>query len=86
MKISILDDDHDTLRTLDCFANPSGHDVEVSVYPHGDVDACTELGVVVSLSMHRGTFARQADPKTSVWGRNGRDRRISSGIGSGLSA
>jgi D-3-phosphoglycerate dehydrogenase len=102
MKISILDDYHDTLRTLDCFAKLSGHDLEVwndhvqdvdalaerlrdtealvlirerteirapllrrlpklrlisqrSVYPHIDVDACTELGVVVSSTMHRGT-------------------------------
>jgi D-3-phosphoglycerate dehydrogenase len=102
MKISILDDYHDTLRTLDCFAKLAGHDVEVwndhvqdvdvlagrlretealvlirerteirapllrrlpklrlisqrSVYPHIDVDACTELGVVVSSSMHSGT-------------------------------
>ena len=102
MKISILDDYHDTLRTLDCFTKLSGHDVEVwndhvrdvdalaerlretealvlirerteirapllrrlpklrlisqrSVYPHIDVVACTELGVVVSSSMHPGT-------------------------------
>jgi D-3-phosphoglycerate dehydrogenase len=102
MKISILDDYHDTLRTLDCFAKLSGHEVEVwndhvqevdalaerlretealvlirerteirapllrrlpklrlisqrSVYPHIDVDACTDLGVVVSSSMHPGT-------------------------------
>jgi D-3-phosphoglycerate dehydrogenase / 2-oxoglutarate reductase len=102
MRISILDDYHDTLRTLDCFTKLSGHDVEVwndhveevdalaerlretealvlirertevrapllrrlpklrlisqrSVYPHIDVDACTELGVVVSSSMHPGT-------------------------------
>jgi D-3-phosphoglycerate dehydrogenase / 2-oxoglutarate reductase len=102
MKISILDDYHDTLRTLDCFAKLSGHDVEVwndhvedvdalaerlsetealvlirertkirepllrrlpklrlisqrSVHPHIDIDACTELGVVVSSSMHWGT-------------------------------
>jgi D-3-phosphoglycerate dehydrogenase len=102
MKVSILDDYHDTLRTLDCFAKLSGHDVEVfndhvqdvdaladrlrdtealvlirerteirapllrrlpklrlisqrSVYPHIDVDACTELGVLVSSSMHPGT-------------------------------
>jgi D-3-phosphoglycerate dehydrogenase len=102
MKISILDDYHDTLRTLDCFAKLSKHDVEVwndhvqdvdtlaerlretealvlirerteiraallrrlpklrlisqrSVYPHIDVDACTELGVVVSSSMHPGS-------------------------------
>src|SRR5919197_3065153 len=102
MKVSILDDYDDTLRTLDCFAKLSGHAVEVfndhvqdvdalaerlrdtealvlirerteirapllrrlpklrlisqrSVYPHIDVDACTELGVVVSSSMHPGT-------------------------------
>jgi D-3-phosphoglycerate dehydrogenase len=102
MKISILDDYHDTLRALDCFTRLSGHDVEVwkdhvqdvdelaerlretealvlirerteirapllhrlpklrlisqrSVYPHIDVGACTELGVVVSSSMHLGT-------------------------------
>jgi D-3-phosphoglycerate dehydrogenase / 2-oxoglutarate reductase len=102
MKVSILDDYHDTLRTLGCFAKLSGHDVEVwndhvqevdalaerlretealvlirerteirapllrrlpklrlisqrSVYPHIDVDACTQLGVVVSSSMHPGT-------------------------------
>ena len=102
MKVSILDDYHDTLRTLDCFTKLSGHDVEVwndhvqdvdalaerlretealvlirerteirapllrrlpklrlisqrSVYPHIDVVACTELGVVVSSSMHPGT-------------------------------
>jgi D-3-phosphoglycerate dehydrogenase / 2-oxoglutarate reductase len=102
MRISILDDYDDTLRTLDCFTKLSGHDVEVwndhvqdvealaerlretealvlirerteirapllrrlpklrlisqrSVYPHVDVDACTELGVVVSSSMHAGT-------------------------------
>jgi D-3-phosphoglycerate dehydrogenase len=102
MKISVLDDYDDTLRTLDCFTKLSGHDVEVwndhvqdvdalakrlretealvlirerteirapllrrlpklrlisqrSVYPHIDVNACTELGVVVSSGMHPGT-------------------------------
>jgi D-3-phosphoglycerate dehydrogenase / 2-oxoglutarate reductase len=102
MKISILDDYHDTLRTLDCITKLSGHDVEIwndhvedvdalaerlretealvlirerteirapllrrlpklrlisqrSVYPHIDVETCTELGVVVSSSMHSGT-------------------------------
>jgi D-3-phosphoglycerate dehydrogenase len=102
MKISILDDYDDTLRTLDCFAKLAGHEVEVwndhvqdvdalaerlretealvlirerteirapllrrlpslrlisqrSVYPHIDVAACTELGVVVSSGMHPGT-------------------------------
>ena len=102
MKISILDDYGDTLRTLDCFAKLAGHDVEVwtdhvqdvdvlaerlrdtealvlirerteirapllrrlpklrlisqrSAYPHIDVDACTELGVIVSSNLHAGT-------------------------------
>ena len=102
MKISILDDYHDTLRTLDCFTKLSGHDVEVwndhvqdvetlaerlretealvlirerteirapllrqlpklrlisqrSAYLHIDIDACTDLGVVVSSSMHPDT-------------------------------
>jgi D-3-phosphoglycerate dehydrogenase len=102
MKVSILDDYQDTLRTLECFTKLSGHDVEVwndhvqdvdvlaerlretealvlirerteirapllrrlpklrlisqrSVYPHIDVEACTELGVVVSSSMHAGS-------------------------------
>src|SRR2546425_10376656 len=102
MKVSILDDYFDTLRTLRCFDKLGGHDVTIwndhvqetdvlaerlrdcealvlirerteirrpllerlpqlrlisqrSVYPHIDVDACTELGVVVSSSMHPGT-------------------------------
>jgi D-3-phosphoglycerate dehydrogenase len=102
MKISILDDYHDTLRTLECYKKLAGHDVTVwndhiqevdalaqrlqdtealvlirerteirrpllqrlsrlklisqrSVYPHIDVDACTELGIVVSSSQHAGT-------------------------------
>ena len=102
MKVSILDDYADTLRSLDCFTKLAGHDVEVwndhvqdvdalaerlretealvlirerteirapllrrlpklrlisqrSVHPHIDIDACTELGVVVSSSMHPGT-------------------------------
>jgi D-3-phosphoglycerate dehydrogenase len=102
MKISILDDYHDTLRTLECFKKLAGHQVEIwhdhvqdvdalaerlrdtevlvlirerteirapllhrldklrlisqrSVYPHVDVDACTERGVVVSSSQHPGT-------------------------------
>jgi D-3-phosphoglycerate dehydrogenase / 2-oxoglutarate reductase len=102
MKISILDDYHDTLRTLDCFKKLAGHEVKVwndhvqdvgalaarlrdaevlvlirerteirapllhrlknlrlisqrSVYPHIDIDACTELGIVVSSNQHSGT-------------------------------
>jgi phosphoglycerate dehydrogenase-like enzyme len=102
MKITVLDDYHDTLRSFDCFTKLAGHDVEVwtdhvqdvdvlaerlretealvlirerteirapllrrlpklrlisqrSVYPHIDIDACTEPGVVVSSSMHPGT-------------------------------
>lgn len=102
MKISVLDDYHDTLRTLDCFKKLSGHDVEIwndhvqdvdalarrlrdtealvlirerteirapllqrldklrlisqrSVYPHIDIDACTQLGIIVSSSQHADT-------------------------------
>ena len=29
MKISILDDYHDTLRTLDCFKKLSGHEIKI---------------------------------------------------------
>src|SRR5215213_2448193 len=42
MKISVLDDYHDTLRTLECFAKLSGHDVEVHNDHVQDVDALTE--------------------------------------------
>jgi D-3-phosphoglycerate dehydrogenase len=102
MNISILDDYHDTLRTLDCFAKLSGHEITIwndhlqdvdaladrlqdtevlvlirerteirapllqrlpklrlisqrSVYPHIDIEACTQLGVIVSSSQHPGT-------------------------------
>ena len=96
MRIAILDDYFDTLRTLPCFEKLAGHDVTIwndhvqdvdalaerlkdaealvlirertrirapllerlpklrlisqrSVYPHIDIDACTRLGVIVSL-------------------------------------
>jgi D-3-phosphoglycerate dehydrogenase len=102
MRIAILDDWHDTIRTLECFAKLAGHDVTIfndhvqdndilarrladtealvlirerteiraplierlpalrlisqrSVYPHIDIDACTQRGVVVSSSQHPGT-------------------------------
>lgn len=102
MKITILDDYFDTLRTLDCFQRLASHDVTIwndhlqdvdalaerlreaqalvlirertairapllrrlhklklisqrSVYPHIDVEACTELGIIVSSSQHPGT-------------------------------
>ena len=102
MKISILDDYHDTLRTLQCYKKLAGHEITIwndhvqevdalaqrlqdtealvlirerteirkpllqrlnklrlisqrSVYPHIDVDACTELGVIVSSTQHAGT-------------------------------
>jgi D-3-phosphoglycerate dehydrogenase / 2-oxoglutarate reductase len=102
LKISILDDYHDTLRTLDCFKKLAGHEVKIwndhvqnvdalserlwdtealvlirerteirapllhrldklrlisqrSVYPHIDIDACTQLGVIVSSSQHSDT-------------------------------
>jgi len=102
MKIAILDDYFDTLRTLDCFAKLDGHDVTVwndhvqdtdalaqrlagvealvlirertkiqapliarlpalrlisqrSVYPHIDVPACTQAGIILSSNLHWGT-------------------------------
>jgi D-3-phosphoglycerate dehydrogenase len=102
MKISILDDYHDTVRTLECYKKLAGHEVKIwhdhvqeidalaerlqdtealvlirerteirrpllqrlnnlklisqrSVYPHIDVDACTESGIIVSSSQHAGT-------------------------------
>jgi D-3-phosphoglycerate dehydrogenase / 2-oxoglutarate reductase len=42
MKISILDDYHDTLRTLGCFGKLSGHDVTVWNDRVQDVDALAE--------------------------------------------
>ena len=113
MKISILDDTFDTLRTLDCFDKLAGHDVTVwndhvqeidtlaqrlrdtevlvlirertqirapliarleklklisqrSVYPHIDIDACTECGIVVSSGQHPGTPSYAAAELT--WG------------------
>ncbi len=102
MRVSILDDYFDTLRTLDCFSKLADNDVTVwndhtqdtdelvdrlhdtealvlirertqiraelldrlphlrlisqrSVYPHIDVDRCTELGIVVSSDLHQGS-------------------------------
>lgn len=102
MKVSILDDYFDTLRTLPCFAKLSEHEVTIwtdhvqetdvlaerlkdsealvlfrertkisadllnqlpnlklisqrSVYPHIDVPACTENGVLLCSNMHKGT-------------------------------
>jgi D-3-phosphoglycerate dehydrogenase len=42
MKISILDDYFDTLRTLDCFARLKGHDVAIHNDHVQDVDALAE--------------------------------------------
>jgi D-3-phosphoglycerate dehydrogenase len=42
MKISILDDYFDTLRTLDCFAKLKGHDVTIYNDHAQDVDALAE--------------------------------------------
>jgi len=102
MRVAILDDWFDTLRTLPSFTKLAGHEVRVftnhvqdtdalatrladaealvlirerteiraalldrlpslrlisqrSVYPHIDIDACTELGIVVSSDLHAGT-------------------------------
>jgi D-3-phosphoglycerate dehydrogenase len=113
VRISILDDYFDTLRTLDCFEklapfsvtiwNDHVDDVAVlaerlrdtevlvlirertevrapllsrlpklrlisqrSVYPHIDIDACTERGVIVSSTQHAGTPSYAAAELT--WG------------------
>jgi D-3-phosphoglycerate dehydrogenase len=42
MKISIFDDYHDTLRTLDCFKKLSGHEIEIWNDHVQDVDALAE--------------------------------------------
>ncbi len=102
MKIAILDDYADTLRTLACYDKLAGHDVSIwndhvqdddvlagrlaeieavvlirertkigaallerlpnlklisqrSVYPHIDVEACTQLGVLLCSNMHPGS-------------------------------
>ena len=102
MKITILDDYQDILRTLDCFKKLEGHEVKIwnyhtqetealaerlhntealvlirertnirapllarldnlrlisqrSVYPHIDIDACTQRGIIVSSNMHAGS-------------------------------
>lgn len=102
MKVTILDDYHDTLRTLACFRKLEGHDVTIwtdhvqdddalaerlrdtealvlirertqirapllrrldrlrlisqrSVYPHIDIAACTERGVLVCSNLHSDT-------------------------------
>ena len=113
MKVSILDDYHDTLRTLECFSKLAGHDVTIwndhvqdadalaarlrdtealvlirertqirapllarldklrlisqrSVYPHIDIDACNERGVIVSSGQHADTPSYAAAELT--WG------------------
>jgi D-3-phosphoglycerate dehydrogenase / 2-oxoglutarate reductase len=102
MKVAILDDYFDTLRTLKCFRKLDDHEVTVwtdhvddvdelasrladaealvlirertrirapllerlpelklisqrSVYPHIDIEACTDLGIVVSSNLHQGS-------------------------------
>ncbi len=102
MKITILDDYHDTVATLPCFAKLAGHEVTIwndqvqdvdrlaerladtevlvlirertqirtpllerlgqlklisqrSVYPHIDIDTCTQQGIIVSSDQHAGT-------------------------------
>ena len=42
MKISILDDYHDTLRTLDCFKKLAGHEIKIWNDHVQDVDALAE--------------------------------------------
>jgi D-3-phosphoglycerate dehydrogenase len=113
MKITILDDYFDTLRTLACFRELTGHQVTIwsdhvqdvdaladrlrntealvlirertqiraplierlpnlrlisqrSVYPHIDVDACTQHGIIVSSNMHADSPSYAAAELT--WG------------------
>jgi D-3-phosphoglycerate dehydrogenase len=113
MKITVLDDYFDTIRTLPSFKKLQHHDVEIwtdhvqdvdrlaarleetealvlirertairapllhrlnklrlisqrSVYPHIDIDACTERGVIVSSDQHPGTPSYAAAELT--WG------------------
>ena len=113
MKIAILDDYFDTLRTLECFSKLDGHEVTVwndhvqdvdaladrlrdtevlvlirertairepllerlpnlrlisqrSVYPHIDVAACSNLGIIVSSDQHTGSPSYSAAELT--WG------------------
>ena len=113
MKITVLDDYFDTIRTLPSFKKLRHHDVEIwtdhvedvdrlaarleetealvlirertairapllqrlntlrlisqrSVYPHIDIDACTERGVIVSSDQHPGTPSYAAAELT--WG------------------
>jgi D-3-phosphoglycerate dehydrogenase len=42
VKISVLDDYFDTIRTLDCFKKLAGHDVKIWIDHAQDVDALTE--------------------------------------------
>ena len=102
MKVTVLDDYFDTIRTLDCFAKLKGNEVTIwndhvqdvdklaerlkdtealvlirertqirtpllerlpklklisqrSVFPHIDIDTCTQLGIVVSSGQHADT-------------------------------
>jgi D-3-phosphoglycerate dehydrogenase len=107
MKVTILDDYFDTVRTLPCFGTLRGHDVTIwndhlqdidtlserlkdtevlvlirertkipgallrqlphlrlisqrSVYPHIDIEACTQLGIIVSSDQHPNTPSHAA--------------------------
>src|SRR5262245_52627395 len=54
MKVSILDDYHDTLRTLDCFRNLDGHEVEIWNDHVEDVDVlAARLGQTEALVLLR---------------------------------
>ncbi len=54
MKISILDDYHDTVRTLDCFQKLAGHEVEIWNDQVEDVDVlATPLGRTEALVLFR---------------------------------
>ena len=65
MKITILDDYLDTLRTLDCFRELDGHDVTVWNDRTADVDVLAER-----LARHRRAGAHpgaHADHRRAAW-------------------
>ena len=61
MKVSILDDYLDTLRTLPCFGKLAGHEVTIWNDHVQDIDALAER-----LERHRGAGADSASARKSA--------------------
>ena len=60
MKISILDDYFDTLRTLDCFHKLDGYDVTIWNDHVQDVDALAERGLLFENAVSQSSWTRPA--------------------------